>query len=101
MADDPAWEGGNQARLEPNFEAKIMIYSDEDETDVREVPLGRAGELWLRLPSCNTEYYKNHEATKAAFSSDGWYKTGDIAYFESENIFLLDHKKMSKLQHTK
>ena len=100
MADAPAWIEGYQCRLEPNFEAKVMAQNNDNETDVREVPTGQAGELWLKSPTCIAEYYKNREATETAFSADGWYKTGDIAYFNDDKLFLIDREKVRNTQYT-
>ncbi len=36
-------------------------------------------ELWLRGPSVFSGYHERPEATAAAFSPDGWFKTGDVA----------------------
>ena len=39
-------------------------------------------------------YYKNPEATKDAFTSDGWFRTGDIGYVDKDNfIFITGRKK--------
>lgn len=43
------------------------------------LPPGDAGELQLRGPSLFGEYLGNPEATAAAFTDDGWFKTGDLA----------------------
>lgn len=36
-----------------------------------------------------TEYYNNPSATKEAFTSDGWFRTGDRGYVDSEGKFNL------------
>lgn len=41
-----------------------------------------------------TGYVGDNEATVATFSSDGWLKTGDICYFDSEGfLFIVDRLK--------
>lgn len=37
---------------------------------------GEPGELMVRGPSVFKEYWQNPAATKAAFTDDGWFKTG-------------------------
>ncbi|EME87219.1 uncharacterized protein MYCFIDRAFT_60682 [Pseudocercospora fijiensis CIRAD86] len=39
----------------------------------------RAGEIQLKGPTIFQSYWRNPEATKKEFTSDGWFKTGDIA----------------------
>lgn len=44
--------------------------------------------------SRNAGYVGDIEATVATFSSDGWLKTGDICYFDSEGfLFIVDRLK--------
>jgi len=40
---------------------------------------GEEGELWLRGPLVTRGYYEKPEETAKAFTSDGWFKTGDLA----------------------
>lgn len=40
--------------------------------------LGDIGEILLRGPILFSGYLKNPEATKAAFTEDGWFRTGDL-----------------------
>ena len=42
------------------------------------------GELVVKSPSQMIGYYKNEEATKAVFTEDGWFRTGDLACFDND-----------------
>ena len=45
----------------------------------RVVAAGEEGELHMRGPSLFSGYLNNHNATREAFTDDGWFKTGDLA----------------------
>ena len=49
-----------------------------------EVRLSPEGELQVRGPSVFCEYYNNKEATDAAFTADGWFRTGDLGEARGE-----------------
>ncbi len=40
--------------------------------------IGEEGEIQAQGPSVFSEYWRNPEATEAAFTDDGWFRTGDI-----------------------
>ncbi|MFD9608155.1 class I adenylate-forming enzyme family protein [Streptomyces sp. NPDC059083] len=42
------------------------------------------GELWLRGQSLVRGYWGNEAATRAAFTEDGWFRTGDLARVDGE-----------------
>ena len=48
---------------------------------------GEAGELEVTGPFIFSEYYGNEDATAAALTEDGYLRTGDIGYTESDTTF--------------
>lgn len=61
--------------------------------DGRALPHGEAGELWLRGPAVTPGYWRQPEATAAAFEGE-WFRTGDIATVDDEGFFqLIDRLK--------
>lgn len=46
---------------------------------------GEVGDLQVTGPIVFREYFNNPEATKAAFSSDGWFMSGDRAYLDADS----------------
>jgi fatty-acyl-CoA synthase len=72
----------------PAIEARIV-----DEVG-DECPDGIAGELVLRGDNVFGGYWRHPEASAAAFTTDGWLRTGDIATRDSEGYYtLIDRKK--------
>lgn len=47
-------------------------------------PETKQGEIVAKTPSCMIGYYKNEQATKDAFTEDGWFRTGDLGYITED-----------------
>ena len=61
--------------------------------DGEAVPTGSVGEIWLRGPTIVREYYRDPEATAAAFT-DRWFRTGDLGRLDEEGfLYLVDRAK--------
>ncbi|KMU76650.1 LOW QUALITY PROTEIN: 4-coumarate-CoA ligase [Coccidioides immitis RMSCC 3703] len=79
---------GSVGKLLPNMEAKYMT-SPEDDSEPQEVPVGEVGELYIRGPNVFLGYLDNPAATAACVSPDGWFRTGDVGYQDSEGFFYI------------
>ncbi|MCE0521743.1 MAG: amino acid adenylation domain-containing protein [Methylacidiphilales bacterium] len=65
------------------FEARIV---DREGADV---PVGEPGEVLLRGPAMTRGYYKDPVGTAAAFDSEDWLHTGDLAYRDKDGYFFV------------
>lgn len=62
--------------------------------DGNELQPGERGELQVRGPSMFREYWNKPEATADSFVEDGWFKTGDVAYIDTDgHLFIVDRIK--------
>ena len=62
--------------------------------DGRDLPFEVAGELLIRGECLFSGYWRDPEATAAAFAEGGWYRTGDIAKLTADGyLYILDRAK--------
>lgn len=60
--------------------------------DGRALATGETGELWIKSPSCMTEYI-DRAAETAAVLEDGWFKTGDLARITDQGLVCIVGRK--------
>ena len=71
--------------------ATEVAIRDDDNNDVAQ---GEAGELCVRGPQVMQGYWNKPEANKEAFTSDDFFRTGDIANMDEKGQFyIVDRKK--------
>ena len=62
--------------------------------DGNALPSGTVGEVCIRSVCNFLGYWENEEATKAAFTDDGYFRTGDLGYLDADDyLFIVDRKK--------
>lgn len=72
-----------------------------DETEIKlvdedgnEVEKGEEGEIWGRGPACTSGYFNDPEANTQMWTSDGWYKLGDLGRWDKNgNLIVVGRKK--------
>jgi long-chain acyl-CoA synthetase len=72
----------------PSTEIKLLDAED------REAAIGEAGEVCAKGPQVMKGYWQKPEANRAAFTADGYFRTGDIGVFNAEGYLkIVDRKK--------
>lgn len=51
------------------------------------------GEVLAAGPNVFSGYWKNDAATKAAFTADGWFRTGDLGFLDADNYLHVTGRK--------
>ncbi|MDP2644767.1 MAG: AMP-binding protein [Desulfobacterales bacterium] len=72
----------------PGVEVKLV----DDEG--RKVPKGAVGEVWVRGATFISGYFKDPDATSRAWTSDGWFRMGDLGRWDDRgNVVIVGRKK--------
>ena len=81
---------GTVGPLIPDTEARLIDYGGKDVTNVP----GAKGTLHVRGPQVMKGYYKDPKKTKEVLGDDGWFNTGDLVIFTTnQNISIVGRSK--------
>jgi long-chain acyl-CoA synthetase len=58
-----------------------------------EIKLDEDGEILVRSDTVFAGYFKDPEATAAAFTDDGWFRTGDVGELDSDGFLKITDRK--------
>lgn len=73
----------------PGVDLRILSLDGE-----MQLPTGERGELCIRGPHMMKGYWKRADATEESSTSDGYYRTGDIAYMDANGfVYIVDRTK--------
>jgi acyl-CoA synthetase (AMP-forming)/AMP-acid ligase II len=89
LTDDPLKVNGTVGRCVSVMGLRII---DEEGNDV---PYGEVGEIAAIGPSVHFGYLNNDAANRDSFTTDGWFRTGDLGQFVDEegNVRISGRKK--------
>ena len=86
MAYEDWWEFASKSCGKAIDTVEVRIDSED--------PYTKVGEIQARGMNIMSGYYQNEEATKAAFTEDGWMRTGDLGLLDKKgNIFIKGRSK--------
>jgi long-chain acyl-CoA synthetase len=72
----------------PSTDIKLLDARD------REAPIGAEGEICAKGPQVMKGYWQKPDANAAAFTTDGYFRTGDIGVFDQKGFLrIVDRKK--------
>ena len=78
----------------PGVELRLV---EEDGTPIASYDGETVGEIQVRGPNLFTEYLNRPDATAAAFTADGWFRTGDMAVRDPDGYVRIVGRKATDL----
>ncbi|XP_035893081.1 4-coumarate--CoA ligase-like 5 [Anopheles stephensi] len=90
LTDGHSYRDDCVGTLQARASARIV----DEQTGQRGLPPGEPGEILLRVMVPFSGYYGNEAATAEMMGPDGWIRTGDIGYIDTDgHLYVIDRKK--------
>lgn len=80
----------------PLVGVEVSLDSSQIDESQKRHSSGEIGELLVRGPNVTEGYWKDPHATAAAFTEDGWFRTGDIVEL-TEDGYLIFHDRRKQI----
>ncbi|HJV96662.1 MAG TPA: AMP-binding protein [Albitalea sp.] len=71
----------------PSTDAAVL------DDDGNELPLGEVGEICIRGPQVMKGYWNRPDETAKVFTTDGWFRTGDMGFMDQRGYFKITDRK--------
>jgi len=93
---------GGDTLMEPGREieklgtaGRALVHCEIDirDDDGNPLPPGTQGEICVRGPKVTKGYWKDPEKTRASFFPDGWFRTGDVGFLDSDGFLTITDRK--------
>lgn len=88
LSEDLEKYPGSSGCLVPGTHMKIV-----DEATEEKCGIGQKGEICIKLSIPMLGYFRDEEATRNAFDAEGFFKTGDIGYFDDAGRLYVSGRK--------
>ncbi len=78
---------GASGKVAPEIEVRI----------VNADPSTGIGEIWIKGPNVMKGYYKNEHLTREVLTEDGWLKTGDLGFVDSDGYIYISGRSKNMI----
>jgi len=91
---DGAAKPGTVGKPLPGVSVKIV-----DPETLKDLAQGEIGEIWAKGPNIMKGYHQKPDETAKVLTSDGWLRTGDMGFLDSEGFLKITgrHREMIKV----
>ena len=91
LMDPLSWTDAALGEMPASVEIKLVSWAEAGYLTTNDPP---QGEVWIRGGGVTAGYLDMDQETSEAYTDDGWFKTGDIGYFDKKGqLVIIDRRK--------